>query len=258
MPALYFEILRELESPGASLEQIGATIAQDPAMTLKILQLVNSAFFGMRRSLTNPAEAVVLLGLETVKSLVLTIHIFSEMDCRDDAKLQGEKILHHSVATASLAKQIAQFEHQDKVMVEACFTAGLLHDIGRLALVANLPDQYAKALAQSQTEMILLVDAERAVFGVSHAEIGGYLLGLSGLPVALVETAVLHHSPSASMERTFTALTAVHVANVMQQIPSPAPFQNLSPQLDMDYLVEAGVWDRVPIWREAFLQPKST
>ena len=187
LPELYFQILRELRSPESTLETVGATIAQDAAMTAKMLQLVNSAFFGLSYQITNPTEAVMQLGMETIKSLVLAIHIFSELDCAPAWKTQVEKVHHHSLAVGTRAKRIARLERQEKRIIDEAFTAGLLHDIGRLVLIANLPEQYAEAVARAEAEKISLVDAERAVFGVSHAEVGGYLLGLWGLPIAIAE-----------------------------------------------------------------------
>jgi HD-like signal output (HDOD) protein len=249
LPALYFQILEQLRSPESTLDKVGETIAQDPAMTAKMLQLVNSAFFGLRRQMNNATEAVGQLGLETVKSLVLAIHVFSELDSRPGTKLQVEGIYHHSLATAGAARRIAQLEGADRRILEECFTAGLLHDIGRLVLVANAPEQYKEALARAQAESIPLTEAERAVFGVSHAEVGGYLLGLWGLPVPIAEAAVFHHCPAPGLTKRFTSLTAVHVANVLKQ--GPGQPGAVSPQLDEKYLVETGLWGRAPIWREA-------
>src|SRR6202035_2465770 len=112
---------------------------------------------------------------------------------------------------------IAQMECREKAVVEESFTAGLLHDVGRLVLVANLSDQYQEACDRSKAEGITLVEAERAVFGASHAEVGGYLLGLWGLPISLVEAAVFHHFPGKCQVKVFAPLTAVHVANVLVQ-----------------------------------------
>jgi HD-like signal output (HDOD) protein/CheY-like chemotaxis protein len=250
VPTLYFQILKELRSPEASVDAVGEIIAQDPAMTAKILQLVNSAFFGLALKLTEPAEAVMQMGMQTIKSLVLATHVFSELESRKDPRFSQEKLHHHSLATAVAAKRIAHLERQPKEMVDACFTAGLLHDIGRLVLAVNLPDQYAEAAALAQKQALPLVEAERAVFGVTHAETGGYLLGLWGLPGAVVEAAVFHHCPRACPSRGFAPLTAAHVASVFEQ-DKPAKGSRIPPQeIDPDYLAEAGVAGRLPIWSD--------
>ncbi len=273
VPALYFKILNDLRSHDSSLDQVGATIAQDPGMTAKMLQMVNSAFFGLRHRLTDPTEAVLQLGLEAIKSLVLGIHVFSQLETTHNPEFTSEKLWQHSLATATTARRLAQLhrlklrpanqgpigsvasqpaplpECGGKGTVEESFTAGLLHDIGRLVLVANLPEQYQQACERAQAEKIGLVEAERAVFGASHAEVGGYLLGLWGLPISLVEAAVFHHCPGKCKVKAFTPLAAAHVANVFVQENGSARNPYPPPQLDQEYLTEIGAWDRVQNWR---------
>jgi HD-like signal output (HDOD) protein len=242
MPSVYFDILKSLESPDTTVEQVGATIARDAAMTAKMLQLVNSAFFGLHRQLTDPAEAVMQLGLETIKSLVLGIHVFSQLESHDGAEISARQLWHHSLATAATARRIAKCECQDKQLAEEAFTAGLLHDVGRLVLLANLPGPYAEALQRSRDERIPLWEAERAVFGACHAEVGGYLL-------SLVETAVFHHFPGKCRTRNCGALCLVHIANVLEQESLPGQDPSLLAQLDREYLIETGMWEHAEIWR---------
>jgi HD-like signal output (HDOD) protein len=273
VPALYFQILNDLRSPTTTLGQVGATIAQDPAMTAKILQMVNSAFFGLRHQLTDPTEAVLQLGLEAIKSLVLGIHVFSQLETAKNMDFTSEKLWQHSLATATTARRIALL-HRHKLRpadngpsgspstvvecggkgtVEESFTAGLLHDIGRLVLVANLPGQYQQACDYAKQEKVELVQAEREVLGASHAEVGGYLLGLWGLPISLVEAAVFHHSPQRCHVKAFTPLAAAHVANVFVQENNSARSPYPPPHLDQEYLTEIGAWDRVQDWRTALV-----
>ncbi len=249
MPSLYFEILRELGSPNATLEKVGATIAQDPGMTAKMLQLVNSAFFGLRRQLTDPTEAVIRVGVATIKSLVLGIQVFSEFETAGDVGLSVKGLWQHSLAVGATSRRIAQWEHQNDAVVEESFTAGLLHDAGRLVLLANLPDEYALALARSKSEQKLLVEVEREVFGANHAEVGGYLLGLWGLPISLVETAVFHHCPGQCGNRKFGPLAIVHAANVMVHERDAGESATLVPELDQNYLGGMGMWERAQVWR---------
>jgi HD-like signal output (HDOD) protein/ActR/RegA family two-component response regulator len=251
LPSLYFKILKELDSEDVALESIGEIIARDPGMTAKILQLANSAFFGLRRNLASPHEAALQLGLETVKSLVLGLHVFSTFESVKVGNFSAESLWQHSFATAATARKIAELERQDHRIVEDSFTAGLLHDLGRLILLVNLPDQFAEAVALAKDQHLPLVDAERAIFGASHAEVGGYLLGLWGLPISLVEAAVFHHYPGRCTTGVFTPLTAVHAANVIEQPEAPGADRALLPHLDQIYLVELGLWNRVPIWSDA-------
>jgi HD-like signal output (HDOD) protein len=249
MPSLYFDILKELGSPEATLENVGATIAQDPAMTAKMLQLVNSAFFGLRRQLTDPTEAVSQLGLETIKSLVLGIHVFSEFESGGGEDISVQSLWQHSLATAATARRIAQWERQEARIVEESFTAGLLHDVGRLVLIANLPEEYAAVMNQSKSEQTPLVQVEKAVLGASHAEVGGYLLGLWGLPISLVEAAVFHHAPRECRNRQFGPLSIVHASNVLAHERAEGLAASMLPQLDFNYLGQLGMWERAQVWR---------
>jgi HD-like signal output (HDOD) protein len=249
MPTLYFDILKELGSPQATIENVGITIAQDPGMTAKMLQLVNSAFFGLRRQLTDPAEAVSQLGLETIKSLVLGIHVFSEFESSEKDGLSVQNLWQHSLATAATARRIAQWERQENNIVEESFTAGLLHDVGRLVFISNLPAEYAAAMKRSRDEQTPLVEIEKEVFGASHAEVGGYLLGLWGLPISLVEAAVFHHAPRQCRGRQFGPLSMVHASNVLAHERAEGLSSTLLPQMDYNYLGQIGMWERAQVWR---------
>lgn len=251
LPSMYFQILHAVHTPEASIEDVGATIARDPAMAAKILQLGNSAFFGLGHRLSHPSEAVLHLGLETIKSLVLSTHAFSVFEHNHISKGLLDRVCRHSMSTAGLARDIALLEGAEKRVADESFTAGLLHDIGRLALAANVSEQYSNAVARHKREEIPLVDAERAVFGTTHAEAGGYLLGLWGLPVSIVEPVVFHHDPSRRPTRSFNALVAVHVANFFQHQQEARSNGANSASLDEAFLAEAGVRERVPVWSEA-------
>jgi HD-like signal output (HDOD) protein/CheY-like chemotaxis protein len=250
LPSLYFEVMKELGSPETTLDQVGATIAKDPGMTAKILQLVNSAFFGLCRQISDPTEAVLQLGLETIKSLVLGIHVFSELEAAKNGPFSVDELWRHSLSTARTARRIAQLERQEKRIIEESFTAGLLHDIGRLVLLANLSAQYSEAFENAQKNGITLEEAEQSVFGAAHPEVGGYLLGLWGLPISLVEAAVYHHHPSRCLTRAFTPLTAVHAANVLEQETAVIPGPASCPQWDREYLDGLGLGNRIPAWQE--------
>jgi len=256
LPSMYFQILHAVHTPEASIEDVGATIARDPAMTAKILQLANSAFFGLGQRLSHPSEAVLHLGLETIKSLVLSTHAFSVFENNHVSKSLLDRVCRHCLSTAGMARDISLLEGSEKRIADESFTAGLLHDIGRLALASNVSEQYSQVLARNKHEKIPLVDAERAVFGTTHAEAGGYLLGLWGLPVSIVEPVVFHHHPDRRPTRNFNALVAVHVANVFQHQQDARSNGAGIAALDEKFLAEAGVLQRVPVWQEALgLQP---
>jgi putative nucleotidyltransferase with HDIG domain len=248
IPRLYSEIVQQLQSPNPSIRCVGEIIAKDPGMTAKILQLVNSAFFGIRRVVSNPKDAASYLGLDTLQSLVLSLHAFSQFDgCRIPGFSIGQ-IWSHSMATGLLSKKIAEAETQDRAQASDAFTAGLLHDLGKLLLAANFPEDYETVLACADGNGKLLRDAERRAFGTTHAEIGAYLLGVWGLPNSIVEAVALHHRPDDSPGRTFGPLCAVYAANLIEMEQSGAHAQPIP--LDSPYLMAVGKAERLAEWRQ--------
>jgi putative nucleotidyltransferase with HDIG domain len=234
VPALYIEMTKELQSPEPSIQKVGRIIERDPGMAVKILQIVNSAFFGLRRNISNPADAVFFLGLDRVQHLFLALHMFSKFSSSQNSSFSIQLLWDHSFSTAMLAKTIAEREEMSKEVVGDSFTAGLLHDIGKLMLACRLPDRHAEAVNIAQRDAIPLWLAEHQVLSVTHAEIGAYLLGLWGLPDSIVEAVAYHHRPMESGNTAFCALTAVHIADCQNCDHSYAEIA--PPQPDIQYL----------------------
>ena len=250
-PALYADIVKALQDPEVCMEEVGGIVAKDMAMTANILKLVNPAFFGLRRQIASPAEAASYLGVDVLKSLVLSLHAFSECEATRVKGFSVEALWQHSLQTSAGAKLIAQAERAEPHAVNEAFTAGMLHDVGRMVLAANFPDECNAATDLAASKSISRLEAEREIFGSTHAEAGGYLLGLWGLPVPVVEAIALHHTPSESFSRTFTALTAVHVADVLAEALSPSQEGESQAVIDEAHLTAAGLIDRLPVWRQA-------
>jgi len=250
IPTLYMEIVDKANQPDSSLEDVARIIARDPGMTAKILKLVNSAFFGLRRELSSTEEAVAYIGLDTIKSLVLSIHAFSQFAHANAGGLTMESLWAHSLNVAARAKVIAQVEQGDRKAVDEAFTAGMLHDIGKLVLAANMPEFFAQSVRLAEENGLEFYRAEIQVLGASHADIGGYLLGLWGLPVPVVEAIALHHQPALMPQPAFSPLTIVHAADVLVWEGTAAASAMGRPQLDAAYLAALGMTERVAVWRE--------
>jgi putative nucleotidyltransferase with HDIG domain len=218
IPALFHEISKELQSPEASINKIGEIISRDPSMAAKILQLTNSAFFGRRRSMSNIAAAVSYLGLNHVAKLVLTIRAFEEFVPGVKGLISVEELWGHSNNTAIRAKKIAEEQHASDNMTDDAFTAGLLHDIGKLILASRCPDEYAAAARMAKANDNPLWVAEHEIFSATHAEVGAYLLAIWGLPNPIVDAVAFHHNPTATTGESFCALTAVHAADVFENL----------------------------------------
>lgn len=251
MPALYEELMEELRHPDASTQRIGKIVSQDLGMTTKILQLVNSAFFGLPRRVSTPVQATALLGVETMKALVLSIGVFSQFKSTTVEGIAPESVQKHSAMTAAIAKQIAAAEKVSRELADASLMAGFLHDVGKLILAQNFPDQYGEIIVCTRERQIPLCEAEREALGTTHAEVGAYLLGLWGLPEPIVEATAFHHCPSRSCGQSFSPLTAVHVANVLVHQRANEGQSGTTDVLDADYLTQLGLSDRVAAWRIA-------
>ncbi len=284
LPRLYNKIVAEMQSPEGSLKEVGYLISQDISMSAKILQLVNSAFFGLPRKITDPQQAAVFVGIETLKSLVLSIHVFSSLS--KDAESYGfspVNMWRHSLRTGRLAGDIVRAEKADRRVVEEAMIAGMLHDIGKLIILLEMPKQYNEVMNLVDTTGCSSVDAEYSIMDTSHAELGAYLLGLWGLPNNVVESVAFHHKPSKLTERmfamspettkdnsvhvrskgvklkqqsiadystAFTELTAVHVANALTMQGNCSSDTTSFPHIDMSYLKALELTDMLPGWLE--------
>ncbi|HEY2249569.1 MAG TPA: response regulator [Planctomycetaceae bacterium] len=248
LPSTYSNVMRVLQSPDSSIVKVGQTIGQDPSMTCKILQIVNSAFFGACHTVSSPEQAAVLLGTDLIKALALSAKIFSQFDKLVVHQFSIDRIWNHSIQIGAMARRIAQAAKVDKETVEQSLTAGLLHDIGKLVLAAHQPDEYGRALAISQRDELPFAEAERKVLNATHAEVGAYLLGLWGLPEPVVEAVAWHHRPNECPVDQFSPLTAVHVANALVHKLETRVGMGGDSQLDAAYLERLGLTDRIPEW----------
>ncbi len=253
LPALYHQLNEEFRRDDPSLERVGEIIARDIGMTTKILQLVNSAFFGLAQPINHPTEAVTYLGLTTVRSLALSLQIFSQFENQPRPFFSLDALAAHCWQTGVAARRVAQAERQDIKTRDQCFLAGLLHDVGQLILATGVPEEYARVLQAAKSENLPVEKAEQRHFSATHADVGAYLLGLWGLPNPVIETVALHHCPSRSVTREFSPVIAVHVADVFLHEQPGAKSELPPPALDMAHLTALGFGERIEAWRACCL-----
>jgi len=249
LPSLYLELTEELRRPEPALADVSRMISADMAMTAKILQLVNSAFFGLRHQVSDASLAVSLLGFDIVKSLVLSTHIFSQFKSTVLTDADVQYLWEHSLASAGYAKRLAQYEHTEQQMADDCFTAGLLHDAGKLIMASALRSQYKTVLEAVRTEGMGLYEAEREILGCSHAEVAAYLFGLWNLPGQIIEAVAWHHAPSESQRTSFSAVTAVHVSSIYHERQNPHWMRDRT-AVDTGFLSKTGCAEREKSWQE--------
>jgi HD-like signal output (HDOD) protein len=247
LPTLYREVMQELQSPDASIEKIGQIISKDLGMLTKMLQVVNSPFYGLPRRISSATQAVALLGLETIKSLVLSMKVFSQFESSAQTFFSLDILWNHGMITGRYARMIAKGQGTETRDMEDAFTAGLLHDVGLLVLATNVPDQYTETLAL-MNQGIAESEAERQVLGATHAEVGGYLLGTWGLSDPIVEAVAFHHDPGRSAGHAFSPLAAVYIANVLEEQEQAAGMDRPSVVADTNYLRACGLDPDISKW----------
>ncbi len=252
LPKLYQEVNAKLADADASLDEIAALISRDPGMTARILQLANSAFFAHNRSITEVNRAIGFIGLDTIRALVTTTQVFSQFTQANIDHLGLETLFDHSLTVGKYAQIIARGEKCSRGTLDDVLVASLLHDAGKLVLAANLAREYAECVLETRRtgKPIRLLELE--AFGATHAEVGGYLLGIWGLPGRIVDTIAFHHEPGKCVAGDVMILTSVHVADAFAH-EFTGSSENEWPMLDLDYLSAAGYSGHIEKWRDACL-----
>jgi HD-like signal output (HDOD) protein len=263
LPAVYTEIVKAIENDACSVNEIGRIIEKDIGMMAKIMQLVNSAFFGLPRAFSSPAEAVSYLGLDTIRSLVLSTGVFSQFSEIVIPGFSLRQLWDHSMSVGLFAKHITIEETKDKKLADFAFLAGLFHDIGKLVLASQLPHRYGEILAEAKKEGLPDWQVEEKRLGATHAALGAYLLGLWGMNDMVVEAVAFHHIPNASVaENRFNPVAAVHAADAVafsvvvaysdhfDHHAGLAQNVAVQPGLDCEYLDRLKLGHRADAWKE--------
>jgi HD-like signal output (HDOD) protein len=252
VPMLYARIMELLDQPDTSAKEIGKVISEDLGMTAKILQMVNSAFFGLPRRFTDITQAVVYLGSDTIKSLALFGGLFSSFNPKNLPRFDAEALFFHSQRVSGIARQITSLERLGKKTAEDAFLAGLLHDVGKLVIADNFPEVYRNVEIGVRLNDPSVLKLEMDALGATHAEIGAYLMGLWGLSDPIVEAIAFHHHPSRCPAIHLEPLGAVHTANALvNQFDGEGAGEGDAAPFDMAYLESLELSGRVSVWRES-------
>ena len=253
LPTVYADLVQELRQRDPSVHRIAELVGRDVGMTAKVLQLVNSSFFGLSVHVQDIRHASALLGLNALRPLVLSAGVFRQLEESRVPAALAEHVLEHSLSVGCLARRLAECEGLCRDEVDNAMLAGILHDIGKLVLADHFGREYAMVCMAAERSEIPLLNAELDQFAASHADIGGYLLGLWGLPQDLIEAVALHHHPSDHELNRFTPLTAVHVANALVHAAATAdihPPQGDLSKLDRRYLAKLRCDRRLQDWQQ--------
>lgn len=250
LPSSFSELQNAIANPEVSIERVAEIVEKDVAMCTKVLQLVNSSFFGLFATVDTPARAVSLLGLDTIKALVLGVGIFSQVKI-PKTLLSAESLFDHCLLVGQLAKKIAGMESDDKLLISDSFLAGIIHDIGKLIFLSHLPEQYEKVITSASDGNASLENVEQEVIGSCHADIGAYLAGLWGFNSTIVEAVGFAHQLDCYPANGFSPAMAVHVADCMYYKHRPEEQIGTLRQIDKATINALSFEEKIPLWEEA-------
>jgi len=241
LAATYTDLCALVSRPGIGLAELITALQTDPVMTLKVLQLVNSAFFGLGRRIESIEQAATFLGFELLKGLILTAHVGGAFDDIADS-FDAARFQRYSIHVARLAQHFAAPWHLDR----EALTVGMLLDIGELVFALQQPVEFADASKRAAFTGESMLAVELEVFGVGHAEVGACLLANWGLPFSIVECVAFHHRPSTVVGNRLELLSVVHVADALAGIVLNRERERT---LDLAFLERVGVLGTLPAWR---------
>ena len=209
LPEIFYQFKQAIDDPESSFEEIGEIVNNDPGLTIRLLKIVNSAFYGFPQQVETISHAISIVGREQLNDLVLSTVVMDQFKNIPPTSLNMESFWKHSIACGLSAKNLALT--LGEVNSERFFVAGLLHDIGRLVICLKLPFKVLEISLRKKSQGQTLHKAEFEVLDFNHSDVGGLLLKIWNLPKALVATARFHHNPAEAMEFSLEA-SMIHVA----------------------------------------------
>jgi HD-like signal output (HDOD) protein len=213
LPSMLNNINQMILNPRTSAKEVAQVIASDPALTSKVLRVVNSSFYGFPNRITTITHAIVILGFNTIKSIVLSSTIFDVFRRTvRPGDFDRTEFWKHSIGCGAAAKVLGR--RLSYPMLEELFIAGLLHDVGKIVMDQFLPDKFVEVLNLVRTRDILIADAESQVLGATHADVGAWLFEKWNLSKGLVETTRCHHNPALAAENPRFA-EIIHLSDIL-------------------------------------------
>jgi len=213
LPKLYDKLKEEIQSETTGLRDIAKIIQQDVSITAKILQVVNSAFFGLRQKIWDIEQAVVYLGSETIQALVIMAGVYDQFSNEEIKKFSIQEIFTHSSEVGLMTSKILKSRNMPKEIVEKGVMAGSLHDVGKLVFIRVKPLEYEAIFKKQKETKMPIEQLEKEAFGVDHGELGTHLMEKWGLPEEVTAAIRTHHNSIKAFEEGFHLGDAVFIAN---------------------------------------------
>ncbi len=227
LPEVAARVLAISEDPRSSAGQLAQIVQKDPVITANVLKLVNSAYYGYRRKISNIQQAIVVLGFDEVRNVSIAASLSQGLELSDSRLFNGREFWTHSLAVATIASELTK--RNPELNADDAFIIGLLHDIGDVILDQHFHHLFEEILddAESQKEHLALVEHKR--LGVDHAEIGGVLARNWNLPVPIEKAILYHHEPWRADSWNHSVFVA-HVSNLLAGFAGYGIRSNPSPE----------------------------
>ncbi len=250
LPRIYQELQQEINTQNSDAHSIAAIISRDMALSAKLLQIVNSPFFGMQRKISNLDEAINIIGTKKLSHLVLNTFMHASFKVKNKQFTRYlDYLTKDSLRTAELAKQISLAEKQQDDRPDQAYLGGLLHNLGLLIFMSKLPEKFEQLIQQVNESDLPVANIEKQIMGFTHSEAGAYVLGLWKIPPRITESILLQTIPSQTDFNGMNALTAVHAAAALLNPPvTPEVGRLFSMNLDFEYLKRINKLDSVAQW----------
>lgn len=212
LPAVAEEVVKMVENPRTSASEIGRVISMDPGLTAKVLKIANSAFYGFPKKISTVDFAIIVLGFETLREIVISISLVSTLQNKHDSTVNTQQFWDHAIYTGVIGRRLAR-DLGYRVSGEV-FVGGLLHDMGISALSQHFVPEYERITEIVNSTNLTWLEAEKSVLGVTHAEIGGWLADRWNFPSTLIEAVSMHHEPLQAKENP-ELVSIIHCADVI-------------------------------------------
>ena len=222
LPTIAMEVVELVDNPKTSASRLGKLISTDQALTAKVLKIANSPFYGFPRKISTIDFAIIVLGYDALKEIVISISLVSSLQKKSDAMFDAKGFWDHAILSGVLARRLAR-DLGYRVSGEV-FVGGLLHDMGISVLHRYFKNEYKRIMEIIHETDLTALEAEESVLGVTHAEVGGWLAERWNLPDHLVEAINMHHTPGrANKNKDLVAL--IHCADIFAWRMSPQPME---------------------------------
>jgi HD-like signal output (HDOD) protein/CheY-like chemotaxis protein len=254
LPEIFQDLLKELESEYSSADSLAEKVVKDVAISTQLMKLTNSAYFSLPVHATTPKKAIFFLGFENVKAIVLLGGVFDLFKTNQKLTKVAETLNKRSLQLGILTRAIASADNASKEEQEQAFCAGLVSHIGTLLLVANWPDKFAEIVSLVENQGLSISTAEHQVIGVTHGELGAYLLGLWGFKDPIVEAVAFHHIPGQCIAHSPKVLIALHMAQHLLRVEQKPELEEsrIDQSLDEEFISSHNKNSMIEPWRAVY------